>query len=47
MGRIAQVMMSMENRSVRRGILLIHKKGFAPGDNGYGEHLGATNMAIN
>jgi hypothetical protein len=46
-GRIAQVMMSMENRSVRRGLLSISQKGFVPRVNGCGEHIAVANMAIN
>jgi hypothetical protein len=46
-GRIAQVMMSNENRSIRRGLLSLSQKGFVPNVNGCGEHIAVANMAIN
>jgi hypothetical protein len=40
-------MMSMENRSVRRGLLSISQKEFVPRVNGCGEHIAVANIAIN
>jgi hypothetical protein len=45
-GRIAQVMMSNENRSVRRGLLSLSQKDFVPKVNGCGKHIAVANMAI-
>jgi hypothetical protein len=46
-GRLAQVMTSNENYSVRRGILSLSQKGFVPRVNGCGEHIAIANKAIN
>jgi hypothetical protein len=45
-GRIAQVMMSNEKVSVRKGLLSLSQKGFIPRVNGCGEHIAVANMAI-
>jgi hypothetical protein len=46
-GKIAEVMMSNENRSVRRALLSLFQKGFVPRVNGCGEFIAVANMAIN
>jgi hypothetical protein len=46
-GKMAQVMMSNENRSVRRGLLSLSQKGFVPRVNECGEHIAMENMTIN
>jgi hypothetical protein len=43
-GRIAQVMISNENRAIRRGLLSLSQKGFVPRVNGCGEHIAVANM---